>query len=81
MRLSQNGTKYQHGVFAAICTVIPLGDGLLIDAITALVEAIEDPVQKAVSKEVFFGGNTLKRNSNLLTAMSSSLGLTDRNDG
>ena len=61
----------------AICAVIPLGDGLLIDAITALVEAIEDPVQKAVSKEVFFGGNTLKRNSNLLTAMAGSLGLTD----
>ena len=44
----------------AIADVTPYGDGMLIDAITALVDSIEDPVQKAISKEVFFGGNTTK---------------------
>ena len=61
----------------AICDVTPYGDGLLIDAITAAVDAIEDPVQKAVSKEVFFGGNTLERDSMLLVSMAGALGLTD----
>ena len=61
----------------AICDVTPYGDGLLIDAITAAVDAIEDPVQKAVSKEVFFGGNTLERDSMLLVSMAGALELTD----
>jgi len=61
----------------AIADVTPYGDGMLIDAITALVDSIEDPVQKAISKEVFFGGNTLDRNSDLLVAMAGALGLDD----
>ena len=59
----------------AIADVTPYGDGMLIDAITALVDSIEDPVQRAISKEVFFGGNTLDRNSDLLVAMAGALGL------
>ena len=61
----------------AICNVTPYGDGLLMDAIIAAVDAIEDPVQKAVSKEVFFGGNTLERDSMLLVSMAGALGLAE----
>lgn len=61
----------------AVADVTPYGEGLLIDAITAAIDAIEDPTQKAISKEVFFGGNTLERTSTLLVSMASGLGLTD----
>ena len=61
----------------AIADVTPHGGGLLIDSISAAIDAIVDPLEKAVSKEVFFGGNTLRRDSVLLTTMASGLGLTD----
>ena len=61
----------------AIADVTPHGAGLLIDSITAAIDAIADPLEKAVAKEVFFGGNTLRRDSVLLTSMATGLGLTD----
>lgn len=61
----------------AIADVTPFGGGLLIDAITAAIDAIVDPLEKAVAKEVFFGGNTLERDSAVLVAMAAGLGLTD----
>ena len=61
----------------AIADVTPYGGGLLIDAITAAIDAIVDPLEKAVAKEVFFGGNTLERDSAVLVAMAAGLGLTD----
>lgn len=61
----------------AVADVTPYGGGMLIDAITAAIDAVEDPTQKAISKEVFFGGNTLERTSTLLVSMAQGLGLTD----
>lgn len=61
----------------AIADVTPFGGGLLIDAITAAIDAIVDPLEKAVAKEVFFGGNILERDSAVLVAMAAGLGLTD----
>jgi|GEM_PF-2931283 len=61
----------------AIADITPYGDGLLIDAIRTLVDSIEDPVQKAISNEVFFHGNTLERDSSLLVSMAAALGLDD----
>ena len=53
------------------------GGGMLIDAIIAAVDAIVDPLEKATAEEVFFGGNTLDRNSALLNSMATGLGLTN----
>lgn len=62
----------------AISKVTPYGDGMLIDAIDTIVESLSsDPVQKAVAEEVFYGGNTLERDSTLLVGMATGLGLTD----
>lgn len=61
----------------AIADVTPHGGGMLIDSITAAIDAIVDPAEKAVAKQVFFGGNTLRRDSALLTSMAAGLGLTD----
>lgn len=62
----------------AISKVTPYGDGMLIDAIDTIVESLSsDPVQKAVAEEVFYGGNTLERDSALLVGMAAGLGLTD----
>ena len=61
----------------AIADVTPYGEGLLIDACAAAIDAIVDPAEKAIAKEVFFGGNTLRRDSALLTSLASGLGLTD----
>ena len=61
----------------AIADITPYGEGLLIDAIRTMVDSIEDPVQKAISNEVFFYGNTLERDSSLLVSMAAALGLDD----
>jgi hypothetical protein len=61
----------------AIADVTPHGGGMLIDSCTAAIDAIVDPTEKAIAKEVFFGGNTLRRDSALLTSMAAGLGLTD----
>lgn len=61
----------------AIADVTPHGGGMLIDSCAAAIDVIVDPVEKAVAKEVFFGGNTLRRDSALLTSLASGLGLTD----
>lgn len=61
----------------AIADVTPHGGGMLIDSITAAIEAIVDPAEKAVAKQVFFGGNTLRRDSALLVSMAAGLGLTE----
>lgn len=62
----------------AIAKVTPYGDATLMDSIDTIVESLSsDPVQKSVAEEVFYGGNTLERDSALLTSMASSLGLTD----
>ena len=62
----------------AISKVTPYGDGMLIDAIDTIVESLSsDPVQKAVAEEVFYGGNTLERDSSLLVSMAATLGLDD----
>ncbi len=62
----------------AIAKVTPYGDATLMDSIDTIVESLSsDPVQKAVAEEAFYGGNTLERDSGLLTDMASSLGLTD----
>ena len=61
----------------AIADVTPHGGGVLIDSITAAIDAIVDPLEKSVAKEVFFGGNILERDSTLLTSMAAGLGLTD----
>lgn len=61
----------------AIADVTPYGDGLLIDAITAAINSIVDPLEKAIAQEVFFGGNTLHRTSALLVTMATGLGLSD----
>ena len=61
----------------AIADITPYGDGLLIDAIHTMIDSIEDPVQKAISNEVFFYGNTLERDSSLLVSMAAALGLDD----
>jgi len=61
----------------AIADVTPYGGGLLIDAITAAINSIVDPLEKAIAQEVFFGGNTLQRTSALLVTMSTGLGLSD----
>ena len=62
----------------AIAKVTPYGDATLMDSIDTIVESLSsDPVQKAVAEEAFYGGNTLERDSVLLTDMASSLGLTD----
>ena len=61
----------------AIADVTPHDGGLLIDAITVTINAIADPLEKAVAKEVFFGGNTLRRDRVLLTTMAVDLSLSD----
>lgn len=62
----------------AIAKVTPHSGGTLMDSIDTIVESLSsDPVQKSVAEEVFYGGNTLERDSALLTGMASSLGLTD----
>jgi hypothetical protein len=62
----------------AIAKVTPYGDATLMDSIDTIVESLSsDPVQKSVAEEVFYGGNTLERDSVLLTGMAAGLGLTD----
>ena len=61
----------------AIADVTPYGDGLLIDACAAAIDAIVDAAEKAIAEEVFFFGNTLRRDSALLTSLATGLGLTD----
>ena len=62
----------------AISKVTPYGDGMLMDGINTIVESLSsDPVQKAVAEEVFYGGNTLERDSALLVGMAAGLGLDD----
>ena len=62
----------------AIAKVTPYGDGMLMDGINTIVESLSsDPVQKAVAEEVFYGGNTLERDSALLVGMAAGLGLDD----
>lgn len=61
----------------AIADVTPHGGGLLIDSVSAAIDAIVDPLEKSVAKEVFFGGNTLRRDSTLLVTMAAGLGLSD----
>lgn len=62
----------------AISKVTPYGGGTLMDGINTIVESLSsDPVQKAVAEEVFYGGNTLERDSSLLVNMAAALGLDD----
>ena len=61
----------------AIAKANPFGAGTLLDAATAAIDAIADPLEKIVAEEVFFGGNTLERDSALLAGMATGLGLTD----
>tara|TARA_R110000796_G_scaffold17999_2_gene54824 strand:+ start:310 stop:843 length:534 start_codon:yes stop_codon:yes gene_type:complete len=62
----------------AIAKVTPYGGGMLMDGINTIVESLSsDPVQKAVAEEVFYGGNTLERDSALLVGMAAGLGLDD----
>mgnify|MGYP003639433700 CR=1 FL=1 len=62
----------------AIAKVTPYGGGTLMDGINTIVESLSsDPVQKAVAEEVFYGGNTLERDSALLVGMAVGLGLDD----
>lgn len=61
----------------AVAKVTPFGDGMLMDAVDVAIAAIVDPVEKAVAEEVFYRGNTLRRDSALLTTMATGLGLTD----
>lgn len=62
----------------AIADVTPHADGLLIDYVATTIDSIADPLEKAVAKEVFFGGNTLRRDSTLLITLATSLGLSDQ---
>lgn len=61
-----------------IAKVTPYGDSgdTLMDAINAAIPGITDPLERAAAEEVFFGGNTLERDSILLTTMAVNLGLT-----
>ncbi len=61
----------------AIAKVTPFGESVLMDAVDAAITAIADPVEKAVAQEVFYHGNTLRRDSTLLTSMATGLGLDD----
>ena len=61
----------------AIAKVTPFGDGVLMDAVDAAITAIVDPVEHAVAEEVFYYGNTLRRDSTLLNSMAVGLGLDD----
>lgn len=62
----------------AIAKVTPYGGEMLMDGINTVVESLSsDPVQKAVAEEVFYGGNTLERDSSLLVSMAAELGLDD----
>lgn len=61
----------------AIADVTPHGGGTLIDSVNAAIAGITDPLEKAVAQEVFFGGNTLRRDSVLLTTLAAGIGLTD----
>ena len=61
----------------AVAKVTPFGDGVLMDSVDAAIAAIVDPVEKAVAEEVFYHGNTLRRDSALLTSMAAGLGIDD----
>jgi hypothetical protein len=59
-----------------IARTTPFLDEMLIDKINKEVESIQDPLEKAIAEEVFFGGNTIDRESTLLNTMANSIGLT-----
>ena len=61
----------------AVSKATPFGGGTVLDAVTAAIAGITDPLQKIVAEEVFFGGNILERDSALLVGMAAGLGLTD----
>lgn len=61
----------------AVAKVTPFGDGVLMDAVDVAIAAIADPAEKAVAEEVFYYGNTLRRDSALLTSMAAGLGIDD----
>ena len=60
----------------AIAKTTPFLDEMLIDKINKEISLIQDPLNKAVAEEVFFGGNTIDRESTLLNTMANSIGLT-----
>ena len=61
----------------AVSKATPFAGGTVLDAVTAAIAGITDPLQKIVAEEVFFGGNILERDSALLVGMAVELGLTD----
>ena len=61
----------------AVAKLTPFGDGVLMDSVDLAIAAIADPAEKAVAEEVFYYGNTLRRDSVLLTTMATGLGIDD----
>ena len=59
----------------AVARVTPFLDGVLIDYIKAEIENIQDELQRAVAEEVFFGSNTIDRESVLLKDMAQRVGI------
>jgi hypothetical protein len=60
-----------------VAKLTPFGDGVLMDSVDLAIAAIADPAEKAVAEEVFYHGNTLRRDSVLLTTMATGLGIDD----
>jgi len=61
----------------AVAKLTPFGDGTLMDGVDAAIAGITDPQEKAIAEEVFYHGNTLRRDSTLLVTMAAGLGVSD----
>lgn len=61
----------------AVAKFTPFGDGTLMDGVDAAIAGIADPQEKAIAEEVFYHGNTLRRDSAILVAMAAGLGVSD----
>lgn len=60
----------------AVVEVTPFGDGTLMDAVSTVIDTLSG-LEKSVARQVFYHGNTLERDSTLLTNMAAVLGVTD----
>lgn len=61
----------------AVAKFTPFGGGTLMDGVDAAIDGIADPQEKAIAEEVFYHGNTLRRDSSLLVSMAAGLGVSD----